>query len=195
MRRAALCAALCAAAVLEAQGWLASRRRPVSRSAPRRSAELDEEGRAALVAELNEEQRAALVADLDDEELALVAELRGRLPPGSLAAADEADYDQWIAGQLRLNRIQAFTSSSKEDVVASLRSSDAITDLGETIDNLRNIIAMNNGVRDKARSMLLLNGAWDQLAPITGIARRTRVRAAPPPPALSRVSSSSIVLS
>ena len=52
-------------------------------------------------------------------------------PIGAPAAAAEADYEQWISGQLRTNRVQAATTSRKDELVDALRRPDAAASLDE----------------------------------------------------------------
>ena len=104
---------------------------------------------------------------------------QAKAPPGSLEAAKEGDYELWISKQLRLNRIQACSTTVKEDLVRSLRSATALSDVTAVVEGeLRQLLFARNGVGDMARSTLIA-GEWDELLPISGVKRRVRVLGAP----------------
>lgn len=90
-------------------------------------------------------------------------------PPGALAASVEAGYDEWISSQLRVNRVQACSSSVKESVAERLASLEL-----EGVDGmLKQLVETSTGVRDRAQTSLLSSvTTWHQLLPIGRWARR-----------------------
>ncbi|KAK7250149.1 hypothetical protein SO694_00006450 [Aureococcus anophagefferens] len=69
-------------------------------------------------------------------------------PVGGLEAASDADYETWISGQLRLNRVQDKVVGIEERVVGALRRADAAASLGAI-----------------GRDIDVL-GAWEELLPL-----------------------------
>lgn len=104
--------------------------------------------------------------------VSLGAEGGQRLPPGPMEAALDADYETWISGQLRVNRIQGCTSTLKDDVVAKLRAADAAGNLDQIGRDINALVNTNNGVTEKARSSLLTATQWEELLPVRGLLTR-----------------------
>ena len=86
-------------------------------------------------------------------------------PPGTLAASILPDYTEWISSQLRINRVQACSDLIKTDLVEKLRRLDYDKDLAE---DLKELVATNNGVFDKSASTLL-SGTWDEVYPASRV--------------------------
>ncbi|KAH8098449.1 WSC domain-containing protein [Aureococcus anophagefferens] len=88
-------------------------------------------------------------------------------PVGGLEAASDADYETWISGQLRLNRVQDKVVGIEERVVGALRRADAAASLGAIGRDIDVLVATNNGVTDRSSSTLLAGqGAWEELLPL-----------------------------
>ena len=88
-------------------------------------------------------------------------------PVGGLEAASDADYETWISGQLRLNRVQDKVVGIEERVVGALRRADAAASLGAIGRDIDVLVATNNGVTDRSSSTLLSGpAAWEELLPL-----------------------------
>lgn len=93
----------------------------------------------------------------------------GPSPPGTLAASREADYELWISGQLRLNRVQLCSTTVKESVADRL----ATLELEGVEHMLGQLVQTSTGVRDRAQTSLLSTvPVWHQLLPLVRCGRR-----------------------
>lgn len=105
----------------------------------------------------------------DDLQRALENSGGRQSPPGTLAASRDEDYEVWISGQLRLNRVQLCSTTVKESVADRL----ATLELEGVEHMLGQLVQTSTGVRDRAQTSLLSTvPVWHQLLPLVRFGRR-----------------------